>query len=175
MEYLILGAILLVALLPKTAGRKLSPKAYTEKLMPVAKYIETKYGIKPEITIAQSALESDYGNSGLTLKANNIFGMTGDTWRKQGKPVISMPSYEYVLGIRIPTIRWFRVYNSWNESAEDWAKLISTSSLYGNAYYYAKRGNISYFAKEMQRVGYATDINYADNIINRHEVIVQYV
>lgn len=175
MEYIILGAILLVVLLPKTTGKEYTPKTYTEILLPIAKYIQVKYGIKPEITITQSALESKYGNSGLTQKANNLFGITGDTWRKLGKPVINMPSTEYVLGVPIPTNRWFRMYDSWNSSTEDWAKMISTLNIYGNAYYHAKKGNIKQFADEMQRVGYATYPKYSQAIQDRYEVIRQYV
>jgi len=176
MEYAILvGALLLVILLPKTIGKEYTPKTYTETLLPIAKYIQTKYGIRPEITITQSALESRYGNSGLTQKANNLFGITGDTWKKLGKPVINMPSTEYVLGVPIPTNRWFRVYDSWMSSAEDWAKMISTLNIYGNAYYYAKKGNMNYFANEMQRVGYATDTKYAQKLKDRYEIVTQYV
>jgi len=175
MEYIIIGAILLIALLPRTIGKEYTPETYVKEVLPTAQYIQTKYGIKPEITITQSALESRYGNSGLTKQANNLFGITGDTWKKQGKPVISMPTTEYVAGVPIPTARWFRVYDSWIDSAEDWAKLISTSSIYGNAYYYAKKGNIKYFADEMQRVKYATDINYAQNLKDRYNIIKQYV
>lgn len=46
-------------------------------MTPIATQIESQSGISPLITITQAAHESGWGKSGLTKKANNLYGYTG--------------------------------------------------------------------------------------------------
>ncbi len=45
-------------------------------MSPIAESIQAQYGIHPLITITQAAHESGWGASGLTKKANNLYGYT---------------------------------------------------------------------------------------------------
>lgn len=53
-------------------------KSFIAKITPIAETIYHKYGVHPLITITQAAHESGWGASGLTAKANNLYGYTGD-------------------------------------------------------------------------------------------------
>jgi flagellum-specific peptidoglycan hydrolase FlgJ len=57
---------------------------FVATMTPIAQAIQAQWGIDPLITITQAALESAWGASGLTKKANNLYGYTGDaalnTW-----------------------------------------------------------------------------------------------
>lgn len=141
-------------------------------MLQIAADEEGRSGIKSLITIAQAAHESGWGQSGLTQKANNLFGFTGDSWEAEGKPVIRMPTDEWVegtvnntTGMSVPG-RWitvprpFRAYSSWAESVRDWASLMQANR-YAAAFACARAGDMPGFAKAVFAAGYATDPNYA--------------
>jgi flagellum-specific peptidoglycan hydrolase FlgJ len=52
--------------------------SFVSQMQPIAAQIQAQYGIDPLITMTQAALESGWGTSGLTAKANNLYGYTGD-------------------------------------------------------------------------------------------------
>lgn len=61
--------------------------------------------------------------------------------------------------------RHFRQYGSWNESADDWAHKISTQSIYQAAFDAARLGDVIAYAHALAMAGYATDADYAINLI----------
>ena len=134
------------------------------KMLPIARDEQSRSGIHPDVTITQAAHESGWGQSGLTLKANNLFGFTGEAWEAAGKPVIKLPTKEYVKGKWITVNRPFRAYSSWAESVRDWGHLISTKPRYQDAYALAKQGDVKAFAVAVQKAGYATDPAYANSL-----------
>lgn len=145
---------------------------FVTDMLQIAEDEQGRSGIKTLITIAQAAHESGWGQSGLTEKANNLFGFTGDSWEAEGKPVIRMPTEEWVegsvngtTGLSIPghwiTVqRPFRAYSSWAESVRDWASLMQANR-YALAFACARAGDMTGFAKAVFAAGYATDPNYA--------------
>jgi len=72
-----------------------------------------KYGIPASITLAQAALESGWGKSGLTTKYNNYFGITG---AYKGNSV--------KLKNKNGEVYTWRVYSTPEESFEDHADLL---------------------------------------------------
>lgn len=140
-------------------------------MKPVADGIQQTYGIAPIVTITQAAHESNWGTSKLTQEANNLFGFTGESWEKAGKPTIKMPTKEYVNGKWVTVNRPFRAYTSWSASARDWADLLSQNTRYAKAILAAKAGNFNEFATQVQAAGYATDPNYANALINLAKVV----
>jgi flagellum-specific peptidoglycan hydrolase FlgJ len=54
--------------------------SYIEKFAPVAVLHQQKYGIPASITLAQALLESQAGQSGLTARSNNHFGIKCSDW-----------------------------------------------------------------------------------------------
>lgn len=159
--------------------------AFKQALIGKALDIQKRLGIDPNLLITQSALESNWGRSGLTKQDNNYFGMTAGSWLKKGLPVSDWPTTEWVSKpvdqvtffetpgdliskeavsanqTKVKVHRYFRHYGSMEESLDDWANLISGLSLYANAYAAAKVGDVDTFAASLQSAGYATDPKYA--------------
>lgn len=52
---------------------------FIDVMTPIAAQIQEQWGIDPLVTMTQAALESAWGASGLTKKANNLYGYTGDS------------------------------------------------------------------------------------------------
>lgn len=93
-----------------------------------------KYGIPASITLAQAALESGWGKSGLTTKYNNFFGITGSykgnsvkiknkkgelfTWRVYRTPEESFEDHADLL------VRRYKPSKP-NATVEDWAQTLS--------------------------------------------------
>lgn len=151
---------------------KNKPKAPTSKaefiarLRPVALAVERETGIKADLGMIQAAHESAWGTSGLTDKANNLFGFTaelGTYWRTQGRAFVEMPTTEWKGGAAYKTTRPFRAYASWEESYRDWARLMQIPH-YAAALPFARAGNLKGFAAALQAAGYATDPAYASKL-----------
>ena len=76
--------------------------------------------VPASLTIAQGALESAWGNSSLTARANNLFGIKG------AGPAgsISIETTEYVNGRAIKVNAVFRAYHHWSESISDHSEIL---------------------------------------------------
>lgn len=120
-----------------------------------------KSGVLASLTIAQAILESGWGKSGLTVKANALFGIkAGTSWK--GK-VYSAQTQECFDGATFTTITaLFRAYESWAESVADHSALLT-----GAARYKAVIGERDYktACRAIHAAGYATDPQYADKLI----------
>lgn len=113
-------------------------------------------GVAASLTIAQAALESNWGRSGLAVKANNLFGIKGTG--PAGS--VMMPTTEYRGGIAITENAPFRKYSSWEESIADHTRLLQNKRYAGVLH---KTGQEA--ARAVARAGYATDPRYADKLI----------
>ena len=120
-----------------------------------------KSGVLASLTLAQAILESGWGKSGLTVKANALFGIkAGKSWK--GK-VYSAQTQECYDGATFTTITaLFRAYDSWAESVDDHSALLTSA-----ARYKAVIGERDYKAacRAIKAAGYATDPQYADKLI----------
>ncbi|WP_405112410.1 glucosaminidase domain-containing protein [Paenibacillus sp. FSL K6-1217] len=118
--------------------------------------------IPASLTIAQAALESGWGTSSLTVKANNLFGIKGSG------PAGSMPfkTTEYRNGQAVQISAPFRSYHNWGESVADHSALI-TEGVSWNRQLYSKAIGVDgkTAAREMAAAGYATDPDYAAKLI----------
>lgn len=141
---------------------------FIQKIKPAAIDVETATGIPWLFAATQAAHESAWGLSKLTLEANNLFGITGDTWAQQGKPVYVIITKEFAKdGTPFVIKRPFRKYDSWHASLEDWAGLIQRR--YPAALAAAKVSDFSAFADGLQAGGYATDPHYATQLVALHK------
>lgn len=171
---------------------------FIARLKPIAEAIDREFGIKPPVILVQSAHESNWGESLLTIKANNLFGMmAGRNWLAAGKPIAEFPTTEFS---RLPPekIRYwdrpgdvikkqvtpngltmllvnlaFRKYDSWTDSILDWSRMVTTSPRFAKAAIAARVGNVLVFAAEMQLAGYATDPNYAGKLARLSGAIIE--
>lgn len=124
---------------------------------------QKKHGVLASITIAQAILESGWGKSNLTLECNNLFGVKAiGGWRGAKK---SYPTYEYYNGRKTLINDYFRVYNSYAESIEDHALFLVNNSRYRQHGFFNAKDYIGQ-ANALQRAGYATAPNYAQQLIS---------
>lgn len=87
-------------------------------------------GILASLTGAQALIESNKGNSGLTQKANNLFGIKANkAWKGE---YVTMKTKEYVNGKYITVDAKFRKYASWKDSINDHSKFLRDNKRYAN-------------------------------------------
>ena len=139
--------------------------SFLEKIVPSAIEGSITSGILPSITIAQGALESAWGLSGLAVNANNLFGIkASDDWKGQVYNVITK---EYINGKWIEIVAPFRKYNNWLGSINDHGDFF-TSTAWRKENYKHVVGEKDYqkAAKALQAAGYATDPDYPAKLIS---------
>jgi flagellar protein FlgJ len=131
---------------------------FIKKTYNAALAAQQKHGVNALASMAQSAQETGWGS---TVVGNMYFGIkAGKSWT--GKKQL-LWTHEYINGVYTKVQAWFRAYDSVEESFEDYAKLISGNSRYQNAIKFAD-DPVKYIT-EIAKAGYATDPNYAKNII----------
>ncbi|EEO6564966.1 GW domain-containing glycosaminoglycan-binding protein [Listeria monocytogenes] len=137
---------------------------FLNELSPRAQEIQEKNGILTSITLAQAILESDWGQSGLAQKGNNLFGVKG----KSPQPMVTMTTKEFVDGKWIEINANFRKYKDWNESLDSHAELFLNGTSWNKDKYNGVIAADDYkkAAQELQSAGYATDPDYAEKLIN---------
>ncbi len=125
-----------------------------------------KYNILPSITVGQAILESSWGESNLTKKSNNIFGIKADAgWN--GKVVKANTSENYDDKI----VDAFRKYDSMKDSINDHGKFLSENKRYEESGLF-KAKHYTTQAQALEDAGYATKKNekgeliYADILID---------
>lgn len=142
-----------------------SQSEFIQKIVPKAVEDYHKYRILPSITIAQAVLESGFGDSQLTKKANNLFGIKAFGWKG---PTMDMLTKEYRADkSSYYVMATFRAYNSWDDSIEDHSRVLMQSN------FAAVRNAADYrsAAVALRAGGYATDPAYPSLVIS---IIEQY-
>lgn len=130
--------------------------------------------ILPSVTIAQACLESGWGKSELTKKANNLFGIKAkEDWKGES---VTIKTAEYDKNnnkfyIEAP----FRKYKSWQESIVDHSKFFA-STAWRKENYKKIFGETDYkkAAQALQEAGYATSQTYASQLVGLIEMYKLY-
>ena len=137
-------------------------KSFFEKIKPMVIKDMQETGILASLTAAQAFIESGKGNSGLTQKANNLFGVKGEY---NGQSV-TMPTTEYYNGVKCKVDAKFRKYPSWQESINDHSAMFNRMARYKNL-----RGCKDYRQAciNVKNDGYATSPTYTQTLINTIE------
>lgn len=137
---------------------KFSKQDFLKKAAAAALPTSKESGIPLSIIVTQAAHESNFGNSQLAQRSNNLFGIkASDDWSGLAD---DYPTREVVNGKEITVHALFRKYDSWDASVRDWFKFINKTR-YGKALVAAKLGDAHAFFVELQKAGYATDPSYA--------------
>lgn len=138
--------------------------AYTDssffaKLKPYVLKDMRETGILASLTASQAYIESSKGNSGLTSKANNLFGIKG----KYNEQSVQLWTTEYYNGVACRVLADFRKYPSWQESISDHSGLFNRLARYKNL-----RGETNYVkaCQNVKKDGYATSPTYDTTLIN---------
>lgn len=148
----------------------MSNQSFIKDIAPHAVRIQKEHNILASIIMGQACLESNFGKSGLATKGKNLFGIKG-TYK--GKSVTMRTAEQNSKGQVYYVDAAFRKYPSWYESMEDHADLFLNGVSWNRNLYRAVIGERDYkkAARAIQDAGYATDVNYANKVIN---VIEQY-
>lgn len=134
-------------------------KEYISKYWPYAVFVNLFSDLFPSVVLAQGILESGNGNSGLTTKYKNHFGI-----KAHGKRGTLMKTFEFIDGNKKQVDSSFRVYKSSIGSYAD-----HKAFLYENPRY-KKNGVFSATTPEEQAgalkaAGYATAPDYKEKLI----------
>lgn len=116
-------------------------------------------GILASLTTAQALIESNKGNSGLTTKANNLFGIKG----KYNGQSVKMWTTEYINGVKQRVLADFRKYPTWLESINDHSAMFNRMSIYENL---RNCQDYEEACTNVKKDGYATAPDYARTLIN---------
>lgn len=107
---------------------------YIKRFLPDALRIEQNYGVPSGVSLGMSALESGWGVSELSKVYNNYFGMSkGSSW--SGQTVARQDWYINAQGVKIYYTQYFRVYQSAQDSFNDFGKVIKSG--YPKAFKYS--------------------------------------
>lgn len=137
---------------------------FIQTITPAAQRLQRQYGVLASISMAQAALESDFGQSQLGRDYYNLYGVKTDATDPDG---VDFPTLEYVNDEWIEIIDRFKVYPSWEASMESHAILINEGTSWDPFFYQAVLDGDNYVeqAHGLQESGYATDPTYADKVI----------
>ncbi len=139
---------------------------YAHTIYDLAKTVAEKHAVHPAIMAAQAVLESGFGRSILSKKANNLFGIkAGPKWKGPRYPIRTREWTEEK-GMYI-TVAEFRVYADWTACMMDYARIIETLSWYRDA-----ASNCTDAIRYLDGIlpaprepGWATDPHYRDKIL----------
>lgn len=139
-------------------------RAFIKKIGPIAQEVDKSYDLLPSITIAQACLESDYGQSDLSQKYNNLFGVKGSNPNTSAV----MTTKEYVNGKWKVIKARFQIYDSYEASIRAHARLFQNGTTWNSKQYQHVLASKNYKeqAKALVTDGYATDPDYASKVIS---------
>lgn len=141
-----------------------SKEKFIKVVAPIAQRADKPYGLFPSVTIAQACLESNFGQSELSRKYNNLFGVKGtdpNTSRELTTSEFVNDHWETVTGR-------FRVYDTYEESIEAHTRLFVNGTTWNRKQYQHVLAAKDYAtqAQALETDGYATDPSYAKKLID---------
>lgn len=163
-----------------TGNATASRTEFMNNISPVAISEMTRTGVYASVTMAQAALESANGGSGLSTKYANYYGMTAGTCAPKAAPSgVSGTVYRSGEGGNTCSgnsfwdgtvvamcnssgkdCQWYRVYDSFENSTRDHSRLLADKY---NCNVYSSNSEQLQCIKDH---GYATDPNYVSKILN---------
>jgi len=140
---------------------------FAKKMIEIATRVAETRKINPIIMACQGILESGYGRSLLSTKANNLFGIkAGRSWKGLVYN-IKTREFDAEKGWYV-TLAPFRMYADWEECFNDYASIIERLSWYRDAAENCK-DPIKYLDGILptnREPGWATDPSYREKILN---------
>lgn len=143
----------------------MTPEEFVRRFRDYAVSIQEETGIPWPVIIAQAALETGWlQNPVVDLYTGhhsfNLFNLKGMGPAGSVKALDT----EYAYGRARKVVSEFRAYHSYEESMEDYARLLSESKRYAPVFQVA--WSPEEFARGLQAAGYAQDPQYADKLIS---------
>ena len=145
------------------AGDHQDPRsAYIEHFKPLAITEMNRTGIPASIKLAQAIHESNAGQSKLSTRSNNHFGIKCKSYW-QGATYYHIDDDYDDRGVLIKSC--FRSYDAPIDSYIDHSNFITESTQYGHLVQTCGK-DYKKWAHSLQILGYASDAHYADKLIN---------
>jgi hypothetical protein len=142
-------------------------RTYVELHLPYALKYAKAERIPVSICLAQALHESYAGNSHLALRANNHFGLkAADSTAWKGERIF-LEDDDYDENGKLKKSA-FRKYKTTEDSYRDYARHLKTMSRYAELFKIPV-SNYQAWADGLAKAGYATDKNYAANLIAKIE------
>jgi flagellar protein FlgJ len=141
-----------------------SAESFVTALWPHAQRAARELGTRPELLLAQAALETGWGKHMIrgTDGSNsfNLFGIKADARWRGARAVTE--TVEFADGLMRRQRATFRAYPSLGESFSDYVDFLKTNPRYREAL--NRAADAPAFARELAAAGYATDPDYANKI-----------
>jgi len=141
-----------------------TPEEFVSSLMPLAENAASRIGVDPRMLIAQAALETGWGKFTLRSEqggaSHNLFNIKAD--QRWGGNSVNTSTLEYRDGVAVREQASFRMYDSYEQSFNDYVEFLQSSSRYQDAL--KTSNNPEAFIQALQDAGYATDPAYAKKI-----------
>ena len=141
-----------------------SPETFIRELWPHAQRTARELGTRPELLLAQTALETGWGKHMIRgtdgRNSFNLFGIKADAgW--QGERAVT-ETIEFEDGLMRKQRASFRAYASLADSFADYANFLKTNPRYREAL--NRAADAPAFARALAEAGYATDPDYSGKI-----------
>lgn len=133
-------------------------------IYPSVHKVAQETGVSEKLLLAQAAAETGWGQKVLP-GTHNLYNIKADSgWHGDSK-TFNVP--EYRNHHTVMEDAKFRVYGSYEESLRDRVKFVQENPTYGKHGLFdpGVKGNLEGEAKALQAAGYATDPNYAKNLV----------
>ena len=142
-----------------------SPGDFVRAVWPHAQEAAAALGVKPELLVAQSALETGWGKHIMARpdgsSSHNLFGIKADA-RWTG-PRVLKSTLEFDGGVMRREKAPFRAYDSLKASFQDYVQFIKGNARYGGALRVG--ADPESYIRGLQSAGYATDPKYAEKVL----------
>lgn len=140
---------------------------FVETIHQQALVVAENRSVNAAIMAAQAVLESGFGKSLLSKKANNLFGIkAGKKWRGPVYP-IKTREFDAEKGWYV-IVANFRLYSDWSACMQDYATIIESLPWYQDAAANAKNP-VKYLdgiLPSAREPGWATDPHYREKILS---------
>ncbi len=138
----------------------MKPQDFIALIGPAAQASRLQTGIPASFVVAQAALESGWGESGLAKRAKSLFGIKADrSWTGQR---ITLNTREFLNKQWVVIPADWRAYPDWQTCLVDHGQFLCRNKRYA-ACFACTTGKA--FAQAVAKAGYATDPRYADKLI----------
>ena len=139
----------------------MKPADFIAMISPAAVASMLRTRVPASFTVAQSALESAWGSSGLVEHGRNLFGVKADaSWHGD---TVTMSTHEIVKGAPTYVMATWRSYPDWQACLDDHARFLTDNPRYKAAFACPDGES---FTQAVAAAGYATDPLYAKKIID---------
>jgi flagellar protein FlgJ len=135
-------------------------------LWPHAERAAARLGVSPQVLVAQSALETGWGQHSMRDRdghiAFSLYGIkAGDDWAGRS---VTHNTLEFKQGAMQQESARFRAYDSVGEAMDDYVDFVQSRPHYQAALDHG--GSDEAYIRGLHRGGYATDPRYADKILS---------